>query len=163
VRLVIPRLSVDRAVVPVELRREAGGSLQWNTDALFSTQNRPDLVGQLAVSANPGEGGNIVLVGHNYNNGWFNWEGVFVRLQNMQAGDEIILYTQNGGEYRYQVQRVKKVPWLRRDQEELEKHQRFLWPTDHEQLTLVTCGGVNVWTWQARIYVVALLPATISP
>ncbi len=154
-RLVIRRLQVNRAVVPIELRRDGNGNLDWNTDALFSTPNRSDLVGQLAVSANPGEGGNIILVGHNYNNGWYDAEGVFVRLQNMQVGDEITLFTQNGGEYRYIVEKVKKVPWQKRNMVELEKHQKFMWPTDHEQLTLVTCGGANVWSWQARIYVVA--------
>lgn len=165
IRLVISRLQVNRAVVPVELRRDAKGGLDWNTDPLFSTPNRPDLVGQLATSANPGEGGNIILVGHNYNNGWYNWEGVFVRLSSMQAGDEITLYTENGGEFRYIVTKVKKVPWQNRNLAELEKHRKYLWPTDHEQLTLVTCGGVNVWTWLARIYVVALpvTPAPLSP
>jgi len=162
-RLVIRRLQVNRAVVPIELRRDGNGNLDWNTDALFSTPNRSDLVGQLAVSANPGEGGNIILVGHNYNNGWYNAEGVFVRLQNMQVGDEITLFTENGGEYRYIVEKVKKVPWQKRNMVELEKHQKFMWPTDHEQLTLVTCGGANVWSWQARIYVVALPITSPSP
>jgi len=162
-RLVIRRLEINRAVVPVELRRDGNGNLDWNTDALFSTPNRPDLVGQLAVSANPGEGGNIILVGHNYNNGWYNAEGVFVRLQNMQVGDEITLFSENGGEYRYIVEKVKKVPWQKRNMAELEKHQKFLWPTDHEQLTMVTCGGANVWSWQARIYVVALPITPPSP
>ncbi|OGO32459.1 MAG: hypothetical protein A2Z16_16395 [Chloroflexi bacterium RBG_16_54_18] len=162
-QLMIHRLQINRAVAPVELRRDGNGSLDWNTDPLFSTPNRSDLVGQLAVSANPGEGGNIILVGHNYNNGWYNVEGVFVRLQNMQVGDEIILFTQNGGEFHYIVEKVKKVPWQKRNLVELERHQKFLWPTDHEQLTLVTCGGVNLWSWQARIYVVALPITPPSP
>lgn len=163
VKLVIPRLQVNRAVVPVELRRDGNGNVDWNTEALFSTPNRSDLVGQLAVSANPGEGGNIILVGHNYNNGWYDWEGVFVRLSNMQAGDVITLMTENGGEFQYIVQKVKKVPWQKRNLAELEKHQKFLWPTGHEQLTLVTCGGTVLWSWQARIYVVALPAAQPSP
>jgi LPXTG-site transpeptidase (sortase) family protein len=163
IRLVIHRLQVNRAVVSVELRRDGNGNLDWNTEPLFSTPNRSDLVGQLAVSANPGEGGNIILVGHNYNNGWYDAEGVFVRLQNMQVGDEITLFTENGGEYHYIVGKVKKVPWQKRNLVELEKHQKFLWPTDHEQLTLVTCGGVNLWSWQARIYVVALPSVPPSP
>jgi sortase (surface protein transpeptidase) len=81
----------------------------------------------------------------------------------MQEGDEIILFTANGGEHHYIVEKVKKVPWQKRNLVELEKHQKFLWPTDHEQLTLVTCGGVNLWTWQARIYVVAVPIPSPSP
>lgn len=163
VRLVIPRLQVNRAVVPVELRGGGNGKPDWNTDVLFSTPNRSDLVGQLAVSANPGEGGNIILVGHNYNNGWYDWEGVFVRLGSLQAGDTISLYSANGGEFHYIVEKVKKVPWQKRNLAELEKHQKFLWPTGREQLTLVTCGGTVLWTWQARIYVVAVPLVQPSP
>jgi LPXTG-site transpeptidase (sortase) family protein len=155
VRLVIPRLDIDRAVVKIGLVQQ-GGKLDWNTDTLFATRNRPDLVGQLAVSVNPGDGGNIVLVGHNYNNGGYNWNGVFVNLKALRPGDRISVSTQNGGEFHYTVQKVKQVPWVQKNSNELEKHQNYLWPKPHEQLTLVTCGGANLWAWQARVYVVAL-------
>jgi len=155
VRIVIPDLRVDRAVVPVGLKRSSGQQLEWNTDALFSTANRSDLVGQIEASVNPGDGGNIVLLGHNYNNGWYANAGVFVNLQNLKPGSQITVYTQDGSEYRYSVQVVKKIPWQQQSASELEKHQKYLWPTDHEQLTLVTCGGANLLNWSARIYVVA--------
>ncbi len=155
VRIVIPGLRVDRAVVPIGLKRGSGKQLEWNTDSLFSTANRPDLVGQIEASVNPGDGGNIVLMGHNYNNGWYANEGVFVSLQNLKPGSQIILYTQDGSEFHYSVDVVKKIPWQKQDASELEKHQKYLWPTGHEQLTLITCGGANILTWSARIYVVA--------
>lgn len=154
-RLVIPRLQVNRGVIPVGLYRK-GGQLQWNTDSLFANGNRNDLVGQLVTSVNPGDGGNIVLVGHNYNQGWNAWGGVFVNLKNMRPGDKITLYTKDGGEHTYVVQRVKKVPWQQKNANEIEKHQQYMWPTENEQLTLVTCGGANIFSWTARIYVVAL-------
>jgi len=155
VRIVIPDLRVDRAVVPVGLKRSSGQQLEWNTDALFSTANRSDLVGQIEASVNPGDGGNIVLLGHNYNNGWYANAGVFVNLQNLKPGSQITLYTQDGSEFRYSIQVVKKIPWQKQNASELEKHQKYLWPTDREQLTLVTCGGANLLNWSARIYVVA--------
>lgn len=155
VRLVIPSIKVDRAVVPVDLRRGSSGQLEWNTEKLFSTRNRPDLVGQLAVSTNPGDGSNIVLLGHNYNEGGVFWEGVFVNLKSVKVGDHIIVYTQNGGEFTYQVRLVKKVPWREQNSKELEKHQKYIWPTEQEQLTLITCGGANIWPFPARIYVIA--------
>ncbi|MBN1146959.1 MAG: sortase [Anaerolineales bacterium] len=154
-RLKIPRLNINRAVIPIGLHNK-GGQLQWNTDVLFSTSNRSDLVGQPVTSVNPGDGGNIILVGHNYNNGWNSWGAVFVNLKSLQPGDPITLYTKNGGEFQYVVQRVKQVPWLQKDASELEKHLKYLWPTESEQLTLVTCGGANLFSWSARIYVVAL-------
>jgi LPXTG-site transpeptidase (sortase) family protein len=155
VRIVIPGLRVDRTVVPVGLKRNSSRQLEWNTDALFSTANRPDLVGQIEASVNPGDGGNIVLMGHNYNNGWYANAGVFVNLQNLKPGGQIILYTQDGSEFHYIVQVVKKIPWQKQNAAELEKHQKYLWPTEHEQVTLVTCGGANILNWSARIYVVA--------
>lgn len=155
VRLVIPALKVDRPVVMVGLKRGSNRQLEWNTDSLFSTSNRPDLVGQIEVSANPGDGGNIILMGHNYNNGWYANAGVFVNLQNLKQGSQVILYTEDGSQFTYIVQQVKKVPWQKQNAAELEKHQKFLWPTAKEQVTLVTCGGTNLLSWSARIYVVA--------
>jgi len=156
VRLVIPSLKVDRAVVPLGLYTNAQGKPDWNTEKLFATANRKDLIGQTITSLNPGQGGNIVLMGHNYDNGVYEWEGVFVNIKNLNAGELIIAYTEGGGEYHYAVQIVKKVPWQDESQAEAEKHFKYLGPSPNEQLTLVTCGGANVWPWQARLYVVAI-------
>jgi len=155
VRLVIPALKIDRAVVPVGLRPDGNGSLQWDTDALFATRNRPDLIGQLVGSASPGQGGNILLIGHNYNQVDYGWEGVFVRIKTLKAGDQIIAYTEDGRQFTYQVTQVKQVPWRSQNANELEKHMKFLGPSESERLTLVTCGGANIWPFPARVYVVA--------
>jgi LPXTG-site transpeptidase (sortase) family protein len=155
IRLVVPSLNIDRAVIPVGLKQNGGNQLTWNTDVLFSTNNRSDLVGQANTSVNPGEGGNIILIGHNYNNGWVSPAGVFINLQKLQTGSQILVYTRDGSEFRYEVRQVKKVPWRQQNETELEKHHKYLWPTEKEQLTLVTCGGANFGVWSARIYVVA--------
>jgi hypothetical protein len=156
VRLVIPKLGVDRAVVPLGFSKSSEGGVDWNTDKLFANANRKDLIGQTLTSVNPGEGGNIVLMGHNYDNGYYAWEGVFVNIKTLSPGDEIIAYTEGGGEYHYKVQLVKKVPWSKENAAEAAKHFKYLGPTPSEQLTLVTCGGANVYPWQARLYVVAV-------
>jgi hypothetical protein len=161
VRLVIPQLKVDRPVIPLGTKKTSGRNVEWNTDTLFANRNRSDLVGQMVTSVNPGDGGNIVLVGHNYNEGWFGWEGVFANLQKMRPGSKIRVFTEDGSEHLYIVQVVKKIPWSQHNAAELEKHQKYLWPTDHEQLTLVTCGGELLWSWSARIYVVAT-PASLA-
>ena len=155
VRVVIPSINIDRAVVRVEQYIDANGQPQWNTDSLFANNNRLDLVGQLATSVNPGDGSNIVLIGHNYNLGWNAWGAVFLHLKKLQPGDQIFLYTENGGEYSYTVQEVVEVPWVYMDTAELERHRSLLWPTPDERVTLVTCGGANIGIWSARIYVVA--------
>ena len=155
VRLVIPRLGVDRAVVPLGISNSSEGGVDWNTDKLFATANRKDLIGQTLTSVNPGEGGNIVLMGHNYDNGYYAWEGVFVNIKSLSPGDQILAYTEGGGEYHYAVQLVKKVPWRSENAAEAAKHFKYLGPTPGEQLTLVTCGGAN-FIWQARLYVVAV-------
>ncbi len=160
VRLVIPALKIDRVVIPIGMRPAGNGRLDWDTDALFATRNRLDLVGQPVISTNPGDGGNVILIGHNYDQGIYAWNGVFVSLKTIPLGSQIQIFTQGGGVFTYQVERVKEVPWAEQSQAELEKHMKYLGPSPSEQLTLVTCGGANVWPWPARIYVVA---APVSP
>jgi Sortase domain len=156
VHIEIPALKVKRAVVPVGLRADNSGGMSWDTDAIFATNNRPDLVGHLVGSAYPGQGGNIILIGHNYNQVDLGWEGVFVNIKSLQPGDRIIIRGQDGREYAYLVQLVKKVPWRSKNGSELEKHLNFLGPSQTERLTLVTCGGANIWPFPARLYVIAV-------
>ena len=103
--------------------------MDWNTDKLFATANRKDLIGQTITSVNPGEGGNIVLMGHNYDNGYYAWEDAFVNIKSLTPGDQIIAYTEGGGEYHYTVQLVKKVPWREENAAEAAKHFKYLGPT----------------------------------
>jgi len=154
IRLVIPSIKVDRAVVPLKQYRDNSGNIQYDTDSLFANSNRLDLVGQVISSLNPGDGGNIVLVGHNYNQGWYAWEGVFVNLKKLKPGDKITLYTQDGSKHQYEVTKVVQVPWVYRTAAELDNHLKYLGPSKNEKVTLVTCGG-SFGIWSARIYVIA--------
>jgi hypothetical protein len=152
----IPALQIKRAVVPVGLRADNSGAMSWDTDAIFATNNRPDLVGHLVGSAYPGQGGNVILIGHNYNQVDYGWEGVFVNIKTLQAGDRILIRGEDGREYSYLVELVKQVPWRTGSANELEKHFKYLGPVKSERLTLVTCGGANIWPFPARVYVVAV-------
>jgi sortase A len=92
-------------------------------------------------SVNPGDGGNIVLNGHN------NWRGeVFRYLEDMKVGDLVQVWTLDGKEYHYRVQEIKKlkeagVPYAQRV-----KNADVMLPTDHEQLTLITCWPYTTFT-----------------
>ncbi len=150
VQILIPKLNIQRTVVYVGLKGN-----QWDTDSLFANQNRQDLVGQIMTSSNPRDGSNIVLMGHNYNEGWYSGPGVFANIKSLQPGDEIEVQTESGEHFIYIVQKVKQIPWGNNTNAELEKHQKYLYPTENEQLTLVTCGGTVFFSWSHRVYVVA--------
>jgi LPXTG-site transpeptidase (sortase) family protein len=152
VRLRIPALKIKRAVIDIGVVGGPNGQ-DWDTDRLFANRNRPDLVGHLEGSAYPGESSNIVLVGHNYD---YNGSGVFVNLQKLDDGDEIILTTESGEERVYEVIKVKTLPWSGGTAEDIRRHFRFLGPSGDEQLTLVSCGGANIGFFNKRVYVVAV-------
>ncbi|MCJ7735145.1 MAG: class F sortase [Anaerolineales bacterium] len=141
-------------MVPLKQYQDSSGQIQYDTDSLFATSSRLDLVGQTITSVDPGGGSNIVLVGHNYNRGWYAWEGVFVNLNKLKAGDKIVLHTEDGSKHQYTVKKVMQIPWLYKTAAELNKHLNYLGPTSDERVTLVTCGG-PFGVWSARIYVVA--------
>jgi sortase (surface protein transpeptidase) len=108
----------------------------YDTDSLFAASSRLD------------------LVGHNYNRGWYAWEGVFVNLNKFKPGDKIVLFTKDGGKHDYFVKKVVEIPWVAKTAAELNKHLSYLGPTGDERVTLVTCGG-SFGVWSARVYVVA--------
>ncbi len=129
--------------------------MEWDADSLFATQNRRDLVGHLEGSANPGQPGNVVLIGHNYNWGVFNWKGVFYSLHLLEKGDSINILNQDDMLLTYQVEQVEKVPWPPRSSADTFSHILLLGPTADERLTLVTCGGANFAPFPSRLYVTA--------
>ena len=99
-------------------------------------------------SKNPGEGGNIVVSGHN------NWRGeVFRYLELLKPGHTINVWTLDGKKYTYEVQELKKlqeagVPMAQRLQ-----NAKVMDPTPFEQLTLITCWPYKTFTH--RIIVIA--------
>jgi LPXTG-site transpeptidase (sortase) family protein len=79
----------------------------------------------LVNSSVPGEGGNIVVYGHNRPH-------IFARLKEVNVGDTITLITQNETEYSYEVYETRRVkPNVIEDVQ----------PKDVEVLTIFTCIG----------------------
>ena len=86
----------------------------------------PDGISHLASSANPGEGGNIVLYGHTK-------KAHFKYLPELEPGDIITLTTWSGQEYSYSVEKTSVV-----SPDEVSA----VSPTDTEKLTVYTCYGL---------------------
>ena len=153
-RIEIPGIGVNRAVVTMGLVNR-GEQVEWDTDSLFATSSRPDLVGHLEGTANPGQPGNIVLAGHNYNRGVFNWSGVFYSLGTLQPGDLVYLVDENDVRFTYRVDQVDQLPWPAASADVALAHIKRLGPSPDERLTLVTCSGGTIAPFPARVYVTA--------
>ena len=96
-----------------------------------------------------GEGGNIVLAGHN------NWRGeVFRYLEFLQPGNEIDVWTLDGKEYKYTVQKVQKLKEAGASMAQRLENGKVMDPTPFEQLTLITCWPYTTFTH--RLIVTAL-------
>jgi sortase A len=92
-------------------------------------------------SKNPGDGGNIVLSGHN------NWRGeVFRDLANLKPGDEIRVWTQAGKEYVYKVRKIDKLKEVGVSYAQRVKNAQVLNDTPQEQLTLISCWPYTTFT-----------------
>jgi len=79
----------------------------------------------LDVSANPGEGDNVVIYGHNKNS-------LFGSIRWLEIGKEIVIINEEGEQYQYQIIETKEV-----SPQEIE----FVLPKGEEMLTLYTCSG----------------------
>jgi sortase (surface protein transpeptidase) len=134
-----------------KVRDRSTGTWTWDTDRLFRPGG-PDLVGHWQGSAYPGQEGNMVLVGHNY--GW-GFNGVFVGLGRLEAGQQISIVTQDGKSRTYEVLSVDNVPWREKGFGELTQHLEFMSPGGPERVTLVSCAGAEIEPFPERVYVVA--------
>jgi len=153
-QIVIGRLGIERAIVSVGTVTR-GGQLEWDADKLFATSTRRDLVGHLEGTANLGQAGNVVLIGHNYNQGMYNWMGVFYALDQVGKGDLITVISESNERFIYRVEQTEKVPWPPRSPQDTLRHIVHLTPTSDETLTLATCGGANWAPFPSRLYVTA--------
>jgi len=127
-RVAIPSIGVDSKVVEVGWEEQQQGKQK-----VAVWQVAKYAVGQHLGSANPGESSNIVLAGHVGGYG-----KVFKDLYNIKPGDQITLYS-HGQQYLYVVQdrllvTEEGVPAAQRAE-----NAKLISPTDHEQVTLVTC------------------------
>lgn len=129
IRIQIPAIQVNSTIVevdPVQVKKS-------RTVTRWEWQIPAYAVGHHSASGTPGGANNIVLGGHNNTQG-----EVFRRLNRLEVGDEITLYTLDN-EFHYQVVEKTFVPY-RRDPEAGERTmQMYIGPTDDERLTLYSC------------------------
>jgi len=152
VQIRIPALSVDRSIVELPLSRDTKtGIWRLNVKSLFRRWGN-DLVGHWVGSANPGQAGNMILVGHNYGYGY---NGVFLNVGRLKAGQVVYVVNQAGETFTYKVTTVRRVKWSKKNEQELRRHQAYLSMGGPERLTLVTCGGATWGPFPDRVYVLA--------
>ena len=105
-------------------------------------------IGHLQGTGWFGNGSNIALGGHS----WLpdNTPGIFANLHTLQSGEEIVINA-NGEELRYTVSGIRTVSL---------NDLSVLYPTNHEQLTLITCDAASFdpdsQYYQRRIIVTAV-------
>jgi LPXTG-site transpeptidase (sortase) family protein len=139
VTISIPSIEVEAPIVTLFIRAFPDGQVTWDTSEITSE------VGYLDGLPWFGEGGNVVLGGHSELAG--REPSVFYDLDDVELGDEIIV-NDKGEEFVYIVTDVFEV-----EQYDLS----ILYPTNSEQLTLMTCdtdslvGGV----YNRRVVVIA--------
>jgi LPXTG-site transpeptidase (sortase) family protein len=123
VRLLVPRISVDAAIVPVG--QTADGRLAAPADYAS--------VGWYQFGPLPGERGRAVLAGHLDSR---TGPAVFYRLSDLAAGDEIRL--RSGGTGRELTFIVRETSQYSTDEVPLES---VFGTTDGQELILITCEG----------------------
>ena len=122
---------------------------QWNMPELEAAWHQN--------SAGPGEGSNIVISGHNESTGG----QVFAEVEELQVGDEITLWRDDGEAYIYQVIEKNIIRTFAASNEAQNYLLSVTQPTAQEQLTLITCWPR--WTNTHRLVVIAQPKPTLSP
>jgi len=107
----------------------------------------PTSAGHFMVSGRPGEGTNIVIVGHS-GTGY-----VFEHLSEIEVADQIVITTVDGGSHSYRVSQIEIVPVLDATDEQLAANIEYVLPTHSERLTLITCWPRDGYTH--RLIVIA--------
>jgi len=98
----------------------------------------PYAVGHHFSSANPGEGENVVLSGHD------DWQGeVFKNLWKAKQGDQIVLKA-GDKDWRYHVDQILDFPEVGQPLDKRLENAAFIGTTGDERLTLVTCYPYGV-------------------
>lgn len=109
-KVIVPGTSIDLSVTPASI---SGGV--WETSETSASH--------LSSSANPGDGSNVVIYGHNRPH-------LLQQLHNVELGDEIILENKHGTTYHYTIETKEVVPPT-----DISK----VAPTQNEKLTIYTC------------------------
>lgn len=127
-RLVLPAIQIDIPVV------ELGWSTKQQDGQIFSEWDVAEYAaGWHRNSARLGEGGNIVMSGHNNILG-----SVFRELDQLKRGDEITVWS-GSQSFVYQVDKVMIVPEKYATPEQRRENAQWIAPFADDRLTLVSC------------------------
>lgn len=138
----VPSVGINTSVVEVGYT-----VVNNNGQPLIEWQVADYAAGHHNLSANPGEGGNIVISGHG------DWRGeVFRTLEYVQIGDQVILTTANG-DHVYEVVEIHFRKEVGVPLGERLASGQFIAPMPEERVTLVTCWPYGI--DDHRIFVVA--------
>jgi sortase A len=143
-RLTAPTINLDTPVVEMDWRpQEEGGQVVsvWNVPDSAAAWHRN--------SAAPGEGGNVLISGHNNSMGG----RVFARLAELVPGDEVTLWNDRGQTFVYEVRDMYYIRALLASAEATKQLESVMARTPTEQVTLITCWPN--WTNTHRLIVLA--------
>jgi sortase A len=131
--LTIPAINVDSSVIEVGVSPvEIDGQQAYIWDVA------PYAVGHNFSSADPGEGENVVLTGHD------DWQGeVFKNLYKLKKGDEVDVQA-GDRQIKYHVDDILLLPEVGQPLEKRIENAKFIGTTGDERLTLVTCWPYGV-------------------
>jgi len=142
-RIVAPAINLDAPVVTMDWRTEIQG------EQATSVWNVPENeAGWHLNSTRPGQGGNVVISGHNNSMGGH----VFGRLDELTEGDTVTLWADETA-HTYYISRRETIRAFAADSTMLYKLQQLAGPASTEQLTLITCWPN--WTNTHRLILVA--------
>lgn len=119
-QLVVAEIGVDSTFVPLDLDESGGLVAPESAETVGWSHRGPE----------PGEAGTAVVAGH-YDSR--TGPGVFYRLDELAAGDEIVV----GGEHGLAVFAVDRVETYAKEAVPAEVYE----PTEGASLRLITCGG----------------------
>lgn len=111
------------------------------TDAVYTGSKwtvSADSASYLLQSARPGEGGNIIIYGHNT-------RPILGNIRALKGNETITLTTEDGTEHLYRVDSLTEVA---------PNQTQLLQPTDTEVLTIYTCSGI----FDSQRFIVRALP-----
>jgi sortase A len=133
VHISVPAVGIDadiEEVSPVEVQLGQQTVFQWPVVDWAA--------GHHSTSANPGEGGNIVIAGHDDVRG-----EVFRGLHDIKVGDQVVVSTDTK-DYTYVVQEIHMRLFNTASIDEQLTIGGFIGPMPEERLTLVTCWPYKV-------------------
>jgi sortase A len=132
IRIVIPAISVDAHVEHVGVG--SNGHMQ--------VPRRYENTAWYARGFFPGEAGSAVIAGHIDNS--LGRAGVFISLEDLEVGDDIFVYDEQGNNLHFKVESYERYHYLQAPLD------RIFGPRDESYLNLITCVGE--WLTSARSY-----------